>query len=132
MGLKKLKANLEEASKGRVEQLHEMEEFHLSAYESSTLYDERMKKWHDANILKREFRAGNMSFLYNSRLKLFPGKLKSKWFGPFCVIRAFPYGAIEVENHKGSRFKVNGQRLKLYFGNGPGISIIEVIYLDDA
>ncbi|WMV45354.1 hypothetical protein MTR67_038739 [Solanum verrucosum] len=44
------------------------------------------------------------------------GKLKSKWSGPFKVTRVFANGEIEVESKEGSTFKVNGQRLKLYFG----------------
>ena len=55
--------------------------------------------------------------LYNSKLKLFPGKLRSRWTGPYEVVEAFPHGAVEVKNlHDGSTFKVNGQRLKLYYG----------------
>ena len=55
--------------------------------------------------------------LYNSRLKLFPGKLKSKWSGPFVVKGVSPYGAVELTTPKGDRsFKVNGQRVKPYMG----------------
>ena len=55
--------------------------------------------------------------LYNSRLKLFPGKLKSRWSGPFIVTKVTPYGAIEVKDEKtDSTFLVNGQRLKHYWG----------------
>ena len=58
--------------------------------------------------------------LYNSRLHLFPGKLKSKWSGPFVVKNVYSYGAIEIENLKnGVTFKVNGQRLKLYLEHHP-------------
>ena len=53
--------------------------------------------------------------LFNSRLKLFPGKLKSRWSGPFEVDRMFPYGVVEIKGENGAPFKVNGQRLKLYF-----------------
>jgi hypothetical protein len=55
--------------------------------------------------------------LYNSRLKLFPGKLKSKWSGPFLVKSVSPYGAVELVTPEGDRsFKVNGQRVKPYLG----------------
>ena len=62
--------------------------------------------------------------LFNSRLKLFPGKLKSRWFGPFVVHKeVFPHGAIEIHNlHNEDVFKVNGQRLKPYYiGLEPGL-----------
>lgn len=70
--------------------------------------------------------------LYNSRLQLFLRTLRSKWLGPFLVIHVFPDGAIELEIDDGSKFKVNGQRLKLYFRDGLGVAMIEVIYLNDA
>ena len=54
--------------------------------------------------------------LFNSRLKLFPSKLKSRWSGPFLVKQIFPHGVIEVQHPDGHSFKVNGQRLKLYLG----------------
>jgi hypothetical protein len=58
-----------------------------------------------------------MVLLFNSRLKLFPGKLKSRWSGPFKIKRVFPHGAIELEDRETDQtFKVNGQRLKPYFG----------------
>lgn len=50
--------------------------------------------------------------LFNSRLRLFPGKLESKWTRPFIVTQVFPYRAVELENNEGTRFKVKGQRLR--------------------
>ena len=52
--------------------------------------------------------------LYNSRLKLFPGKLKSRWTGPFEVTQVFPSRAIEIKDRDRAPFKVNGQKLKAY------------------
>ncbi|WMV18457.1 hypothetical protein MTR67_011842 [Solanum verrucosum] len=66
---------------------------------------EKMKKYHDQKIEKREFTVGNMMLLFNSRLCLFPGKLKSKWTGSFIVTQLFPHGVVELENNKGTRFK---------------------------
>ena len=54
--------------------------------------------------------------LFNSRLRLFPGKLKSKWTGPYLITQLFPHGAVELENKEGVRLKVNGQRIKIYLG----------------
>lgn len=51
------------------------------------------------------------------RLKLFSGKLKSRWSGPFRIAQIFPFGAVQLEDKKSRRkFKVNGQRIKHYFG----------------
>lgn len=55
--------------------------------------------------------------LYNSRLHIFPGKLKFGWLGPYRVVAVSPHGAMEIRPMESERtFKVNGQRLKLYLG----------------
>jgi hypothetical protein len=72
-----------------------------------------MKKVHDPGILRRSFEPGQKVLLYNSRLHLFPGKLKSLWTVPFIIRIVFSHGAIEIEDPKnGNIFKVNGQRVK--------------------
>jgi len=52
--------------------------------------------------------------LFDSRLRLFPSKLRSKWSGPFQVRKVYPYGAVEIFSDKTGAFKINGQRLKVY------------------
>ncbi|XP_059295576.1 uncharacterized protein LOC132048912 [Lycium ferocissimum] len=96
------------------------------AYESATLYKERMKQYHDKKILKREFYKGDPILLFNSRLKLLPGKLKSRWSGPFEVVGVSPHGAIELKFRDGNQtFKVNGQRVKHYHGMISGDRIVD-------
>ena len=69
--------------------------------------------------------------LYNSRLHLFPGKLKSRWSGPFEVVKVFPHGAVEIKSLTSKdTFKVNGQRLKIYCGENFE-SVIEVSQLNE-
>ena len=75
-----------------------------------------MKKYHDQKIEKREFVDGDLVLLFNSRLCLFSGKLKSKWIGPFLITKVFPHGAVEVEIKEGASFRVIGQRIKIYLG----------------
>nr|GEZ32967.1 reverse transcriptase domain-containing protein [Tanacetum cinerariifolium] len=53
--------------------------------------------------------------LFNSCLKIFFRKLKTRWSGPFTITRVFPYGTIKLSQHNGSNFKVNGHRVKHYF-----------------
>ena len=65
-----------------------------------------MKKYHDQKIETCEFVVGDLVLLFNFRLRLFPGKLKSKWTGPFKVTKVFPHGAVKLEN------KVQGKRAK--------------------
>jgi hypothetical protein len=97
--------------------LNELAEIRNEAYESAALFKDKTKVWHDKNLKKKEFVPGNKVLLYNSRLKLFPGKLRSRWSGPYDVVKVFPHGAVEVKNlQDGGTFKVNGQRLKLYHG----------------
>ena len=64
--------------------------------------------------MRREFKAGEKVILYNSRLNLFSGKLKSRWSCPYIVVTITPFGAMTLEDESGSEFKVNGQRLKHY------------------
>ncbi|XP_075079869.1 uncharacterized protein LOC142165149 [Nicotiana tabacum] len=92
--LKKLNLDWAKAENLRMTQLNEMEEFHLHAYESEAMYKERLKFVHNKKILKREFKSGDLVLLFKSRLKLFPGKLKSKWSGPFKVVSVSSYCAI--------------------------------------
>nr|GFC41711.1 uncharacterized protein [Tanacetum cinerariifolium] len=42
--------------------------------------------------------------------------LKTHWSGPFTITRVFPYGTIELSQPNGLNFKVNGHRVKHYFG----------------
>ncbi|GJX56455.1 reverse transcriptase domain-containing protein [Tanacetum coccineum] len=86
------------------------------AYENSLIYKERTKKLHDSKIKNRIFNVGDRVLLFNSRLKIFSGKLKTRWSGPFTITKVFPYGTIELSQPDGPNFKVNGHRVKHYFG----------------
>nr|GEW46321.1 reverse transcriptase domain-containing protein [Tanacetum cinerariifolium] len=44
------------------------------------------------------------------------GKLKSRWSGPFTISKVFPYGTVDLSQANGPNFKVNGHRIKYYFG----------------
>ena len=77
-----------------------------------------MKVFHDKQILRKFFEPSQKVLFYNSRLHLFPRKLRSRWTGRFIVKNVFSHGAIEIENPKnGNIFKVNGQRLKPFLEN---------------
>ena len=102
--------------KKRLLQLNQLDEFCNNAYENAIIYKQNSKRRHDKLIVKREFDVGKKVLLFNSRLRLFPGKLRSKWTGPYVITQVFPYGAIEIEDENKGRFKINGQRLKHYYG----------------
>ena len=69
--------------------------------------------------MKKRFKKGDMVLLFNSRLRLFPGKLKSRWSGPFQVTKVQPNGAIEVWSDSTNAFTVNRQHLKPYLVRKP-------------
>nr|GEV67546.1 DNA-directed DNA polymerase [Tanacetum cinerariifolium] len=106
---------VETASDHRKLQLKELSELRDQAYENSVIYKERMKKLHDSKIKNRIFNVSDQVLLFNSRLKIFSEKLKTRWSGPFTITRVFPYGTIELSQPNGPNFKVNGHRVKHYF-----------------
>ncbi|XP_038885393.1 uncharacterized protein LOC120075788 [Benincasa hispida] len=117
--VKKLNMNLGAAGAQRKLQLNELEEWRLNVYENNKLDKEKTKHWHDQCISKKEHVGGQKVLLFNSRLHLFPRKLKSRWSGPFIIKTIFPYGAVELIREDGTNaFKVNGQRVKPYFEDG--------------
>ena len=93
-----------------------MEELRNEAYDIARIYKDKTKKWHDQNILRKEFQAGDQVLLFNSRLKLFLGKPRSKWNGPYTVVASTTFGAVTLKTNTEEEFKVNGQRLKHYLG----------------
>nr|GEV69030.1 hypothetical protein [Tanacetum cinerariifolium] len=97
-------------------QLNELNELHEQAYENSLIYKEKTKKLHDSKIKNLIFNVGDQVLLFNSRLKIFSGKLKTRWTGPFTITHVIPYRTIELSQPDGPNFKVNGYRVKHSFG----------------
>ncbi|GJS10889.1 reverse transcriptase domain-containing protein [Tanacetum coccineum] len=114
--LKHANFDLQTAGDQRKIQLNELSELRDQAYENSLIYKEKTKRIHDAKIKNRVFNVGDQVLLFNSRLKIFSGKLKSRWSGPFTIVQVFPYGTVELSQNSRPNFKVNGHRLKHYFG----------------
>ena len=112
--IKKLNFDFKMEKEERLLQLNELEELRNEAYDNVIIYKEKTKKWHDQRILRKEFRAGDQVLLFNSRLRLFPGKLKSKWSGPYTLVSSTTFGEVTLRTDAGEEFKVNGQRLKHY------------------
>lgn len=106
---------MEAAREQRLVQLNELEELRHSAYENAKLYEGRVEHYHDKGIIRQDFHPGMKVLLFNSRLCFFPGKLRSRWDGPYEVITVFPSGAVEIFQEKTrNAMIVNGQRLKPY------------------
>ena len=115
--MKKLKMDWNEAAEQRLNGLNELDEFLLKAYESSVLYREKMKKYQDQKIEKCDFMVGDLVLLFDFRLCLFSGKLKSKRTGLYLITQLLCHGAVELENKEGVRFKVKGKQIKIYLGH---------------
>ncbi|XP_057802812.1 uncharacterized protein LOC131018106 [Salvia miltiorrhiza] len=102
--------------KERKFQLQELEEIRLEAYDHASRYKERTKFLHDKYIRRKSFEVGQKVLLFNARLRIMPGKLKSRWLGPFEVVSVSPHGAVEIQSLETRKcFKVNGQLLKPYY-----------------
>ncbi|KAK9064441.1 hypothetical protein SSX86_015823 [Deinandra increscens subsp. villosa] len=113
--VKEVNLDYDAAGRERKLQLGELEELRDEAYESADAYKNKMKKVHDARLKKMDFQVGQKVWLFNSRLKLFPGKLKSKWTGPFLITSVGGYGNFEIEDLDDHlKQVVNGHRLKPY------------------
>nr|GFB03465.1 reverse transcriptase domain-containing protein [Tanacetum cinerariifolium] len=108
--------DLKTAGDHRKLQLNELNELCDQAYKNSLIYKEKTKKIHDSKIKNRIFNVGDRVLLFNSRLKTFSGNLKTRWSGPFTITKVFLYGTVELSQPDGSNFKVNGHRVKYYFG----------------
>ncbi|XP_062085486.1 uncharacterized protein LOC133791579 [Humulus lupulus] len=126
--MKKLNLDEKAAGQNRLLQLNELDEFCKEAYENAKIYKKHSKAWHDKNLIKKEFQPRQQVLLFNSRLRLFPGTLKSRWYGLYTVVKVFLYESVEVQCKNGTPFKVNGQRLKQYLG-GPVDQTKSVILL---
>nr|GEX89544.1 reverse transcriptase domain-containing protein [Tanacetum cinerariifolium] len=114
--LKQVNFDLAVAGYHRKVQLNELNELRDHAYENSLIYKEKTKRIHDSKIKNCVFNVGDRVLLFNSRLKIFSGKLKTHWSGPFTITKVFPYGTVELSQANGPNFKVNGHRVKHYFG----------------
>ncbi|GKB73426.1 hypothetical protein Tco_0934838, partial [Tanacetum coccineum] len=79
----------------------------------------------------KDFKVGDKVLLYNSHLKMYPGKLKSKWSGPNIVKMVYPYGAVEIIDKNMFKLKVNGQQLKKYYEGDIGKEDDEVIEFEN-
>ncbi|GJY41656.1 reverse transcriptase domain-containing protein [Tanacetum coccineum] len=121
--------DLTTAAKNCFMALNELMELQDEAYENARIYKEKTKKSHNSRLRgDKNFKTGDKVLLFNSRFRLHPGKLRSKWSGPFVVKTVYPYGAMEITDKNNFSFKVNGQRLKKYYDrciNTEGNELVE-------
>ncbi|GKB93639.1 reverse transcriptase domain-containing protein [Tanacetum coccineum] len=116
LGTKKCNMDLTAAAKNHFTELNELIELRDGSYVNTLIYKERTKKWHDSRLRgDKNFKVGDKVLLGNSRFKMHPGKLKSKWYGPNVVKAVYQYEMVEITEKNEISFKVNGQRLKKYY-----------------
>ncbi|KAL4318173.1 hypothetical protein GQ457_18G014840 [Hibiscus cannabinus] len=110
--IKTVNIHWETAGQKRLLDINELEEIRHTTYDNAKIYKEKTKKWHDRKILPKKYQPGQQVLLFNSRLKLFPGKLKSRWSGPFIITHVSPHGAITIKSPKDdNEFKISAERL---------------------
>jgi len=130
--IKAMNFDLRKAGEQRLLHLNELDEWRMKVYENARIYKERIRRWHDKHIkLAKEFKVGDQVLLFNSRIRLFSGKLKSRWSGPYSVTQLSPYGTIEITHPEKGTFKVNGHRLKPYYGGEVSDNEKEVFLLHE-
>ena len=107
-----------------------LDEWRSEAYENARLFKEKVKRWHDRRIIKREFHVCEKVLLYRSRLRFFAGKLLSKWEGPFVIEEVYHLGAIKISSLKGNTTQVvNGQSLKHYISRDSYNEDVDIIQM---
>nr|GEX70955.1 reverse transcriptase domain-containing protein [Tanacetum cinerariifolium] len=108
--------------------LNKLNELRDHAYENFVIYKDRTKKLHDSKIKNLIFNVGDQVLLFNSCLKIFSGKLKTRWSGPFTITQVFLYGTVELSQPNGPNFKVNGHRVKHYFEGDIPYKVVSDLY----
>ena len=83
--VKKLNLDMGRARLKRLLDINELEKLRNDVYFNSRIAKDKLKKWHDQLIACKNFKQGDQLLLYDSKLCLFPGKLKSRWTGPFTI-----------------------------------------------
>ncbi|GKD85835.1 hypothetical protein Tco_1356989, partial [Tanacetum coccineum] len=97
--------------------MNELNELRDQAYRNSLIYKEKTKKIHESKIKNHVFNIGDRVLLFNSRLKIFSGKLKTCWTGSFTVTQVFPYGTVELSQTDRPNFKVHTEVLSVLWEN---------------
>ena len=95
-------------------------------------HKEKLKKENEQKSAKQEFRVGDLVLVDSSGSPCLPVKLKSKWTGPYLITQLFPHGEVELKTKEGVQFKVNTERIKLYFGHTALVDkVIQAYHLDE-
>ena len=114
--IKKLNLSFDQAGKEKLLQLQELQELRNESYQNAEIYKAKNKAFHDKHINRKTFHVHNKAWLYNSHLKLFAGKLRSRWDGPYEILQVFHNGSVLILDPKTKNsFMENGHRLKTIY-----------------
>jgi hypothetical protein len=128
--IKQLNFEFKTTGEKRILELHLLDEWRNEAYESSRLFKEKAKIWHDKKIKRREFKVGDQVLLFNSRFQFSTGKLMSKWQGPLVIHEVYRSGSIRLHSDvRGKPHVVNGQRLKHYLAGENFTKKVNVVHV---
>ncbi|KAL1557083.1 hypothetical protein AAHA92_12615 [Salvia divinorum] len=128
--VKEMNMDVKACEEERKLQLQELEELRLESYDAAMWYKARTKLWHDRNLRAKNLQVGQRVLLFQSRLKLMPGKLKSRWTGPYVITSIRSNGALEIQGSppNSEPFIVNGHRVKVYRDSSE-LCVVEEILL---
>lgn len=99
-----------------MQQINELDEIRLSALQNTALIQQQRARWHDVLIKNKVFHEGDWALLYDSRFQDFPGKLQTRWLGPYEIQKVHDNGTLTliIIDGSGYAFKVNRHRVRLY------------------
>eukprot|EP00253_Pinus_taeda_P028230 PITA_28230 len=111
-----LDLDLSEAQKQRMGQLNELDEIIQEAFQTTSLVQQQISRWHEKYIKERKFHPGDWALLFDSKFKSFQGKFQTHWLGPYEIKNVFDNGAVRIGtiNEENIPLLVNGYRLRLY------------------
>ena len=106
-----------EDSDFRMLAIQDLEETRTEALERTIAVQAERKEKFDAKLpYSHGIQKGGLVLLYNNRRERFPGKLHTRWMGPYRVAELFENGSLQLEDLQGNwlETRVNGSRVKQY------------------
>ena len=77
--------------------INELDKIRQDALQITMLIQNQRKIWHDQFIKQKQFNIGDWALLFDSRFKIFKGKLTIHWMGPYEVVTTFDNGSVKIK-----------------------------------
>ena len=91
----------EESLVQRYVMLEKLDEVHAQAYLNMLIMQKQQKTYYDSKLEPKVLNPNDFVLLYDSRFQKFPSKFKMRWFGPYCVLKSYPNGSVELQDFVG-------------------------------